>query len=104
MDIIGTSHDTELSEQLRQRLAVQKRNVSTRFLSNSSNSGVRSAAHGPAEADQTLEIMMSDLDPEVMKIFTKQVSATAAEATRVGNPFKTLFFFYVSRDLLICLI
>jgi len=35
-----------------------------------------------AAADQTLEIMMSDLDPEVMKIFTKQYSATAAEATR----------------------
>jgi len=35
------------------------------------------------EPDQTLEIMMSDLDPEVMAIFTKQVSANAAEATRV---------------------
>jgi len=89
-DSLGTSHDTELSEQLRQRLAVQKRNVSTRFLSNSSNSGVRSAAHGPAEADQTLEIMMSDLDPEVMKIFTKQVSATAAEATRKSKIDKIL--------------
>lgn len=35
------------------------------------------------EPDQTLEIMMSELDPEVMKIFTKKHTETAAEATEV---------------------
>jgi hypothetical protein len=52
----------------------------------------------PSEADQTLEIMMSDLDPEVMKIFTKQFSANAAEATQV---FFHLIMFQCSVVLLI---
>ena len=58
-----------------------KRNISSQRYSiggmgrgNSSNNN---------EPDQTLEIMMSELDPEVMKIFTKQCSANAAEATQV---------------------
>ncbi|XP_063244008.1 S-adenosylmethionine decarboxylase proenzyme isoform X2 [Bacillus rossius redtenbacheri] len=34
------------------------------------------------EADQTLEILMSELDPEVMSIFTRDESSSAAEATR----------------------
>ncbi|CAL8130114.1 unnamed protein product [Orchesella dallaii] len=33
------------------------------------------------EPDQTLEILMTDLDPKVMEIFTKNVCATAKEAT-----------------------
>ena len=37
---------------------------------------------GPAEPDQTLEILMSELDPEVMSIFTREECSTAAEATR----------------------
>jgi len=34
------------------------------------------------EADQTLEIIMTKLDPEVMKIFTREVSSSAKEATK----------------------
>ena len=34
------------------------------------------------EPDQTIEIMMTHLDPEVMSIFTRDVCSTAAEATR----------------------
>lgn len=37
---------------------------------------------GPAEPDQTLEILMSELDPEVMKIFTREECSSASEATR----------------------
>ena len=36
-----------------------------------------------SEPDQTIEILMSDLDPEVMDIFTRVASANAAEATKV---------------------
>jgi S-adenosylmethionine decarboxylase len=38
---------------------------------------------GIPEPDQTLEILMSDLDPEVMNIFTREESSSAAEATQV---------------------
>lgn len=38
---------------------------------------------GASEPDQTIEILMSDLDPAVMDIFTRATSKTAAEATRV---------------------
>lgn len=38
---------------------------------------------GVPEPDQTLEILMSDLDPEVMAIFTREESSSAAEATQV---------------------
>lgn len=34
------------------------------------------------EPDQTLEIIMTKLDPEVMKIFTKEVSESAEDATK----------------------
>ncbi|KAH9637023.1 hypothetical protein HF086_007386 [Spodoptera exigua] len=37
---------------------------------------------GLMEPDQTIEILMSDLDPAVMDIFTRQYSADAAAATR----------------------
>ena len=33
--------------------------------------------------DQTIEILMSELDHEVMEIFFKSSSATAAQATKV---------------------
>lgn len=33
--------------------------------------------------DQTLELMMTELDPNVMQIFTKQHSANANQATQV---------------------
>lgn len=35
------------------------------------------------DADQTFEIIMTDLDPEVMKIFVKGTCLTAEEATKV---------------------
>ncbi len=65
--------------QLRQRLQLHKRPVAMRSTRNYGGSAL--AAN--VEPDQTLEIMMSDLDPDIMKIFTKEVSATAAEATQV---------------------
>lgn len=34
-------------------------------------------------ADQTLEILMTQLDPNVMQIFTKEHSANANQATQV---------------------
>lgn len=34
------------------------------------------------EPDQTLEVLMTDLDPKVMSIFTKKNSSSAAEATQ----------------------
>jgi len=34
-------------------------------------------------ADQTLEILMTNLDPDVMQIFTKEQSANATQATQV---------------------
>jgi S-adenosylmethionine decarboxylase len=79
-DSLGPHHDTDLADQFRQRLAVHKRNAG-RF---------PSIRGHPPEADQTLEIMMSDLDPEIMKIFTKQVSADAAEATKKSRIDKIL--------------
>lgn len=36
----------------------------------------------PEEPDQTLEIMMTDLDPEIMSIFTKEECLNATEATK----------------------
>lgn len=35
------------------------------------------------QSDQTIEILMTDLDPDVMAIFTKEESKNAAEATEV---------------------
>uniref|UniRef100_A0A1B6L689 S-adenosylmethionine decarboxylase proenzyme n=1 Tax=Graphocephala atropunctata TaxID=36148 RepID=A0A1B6L689_9HEMI len=36
----------------------------------------------PPQPDQTLEVLMTDLDPEVMKIFTQEGSSSAADATQ----------------------
>ncbi|XP_032519221.1 S-adenosylmethionine decarboxylase proenzyme [Danaus plexippus] len=41
--------------------------------------------HQSSEPDQTIEILMSDLDPAVMDIFTRATSATAADATRASG-------------------
>lgn len=38
--------------------------------------------------DQTLEILMTQLDPNVMQIFTKEQSANASQATRVLNNYQ----------------
>lgn len=35
------------------------------------------------EPDQTLEVLMTDLDPNVMSVFTKKNSSSASEATQV---------------------
>lgn len=78
--------DCALSEQLRQRLQLHKRPVAMRSTRNYGGSAL--AAN--VEPDQTLEIMMSDLDPDIMKIFTKEVSATAAEATQKSGIDKIL--------------
>ncbi|XP_063537453.1 S-adenosylmethionine decarboxylase proenzyme [Cydia strobilella] len=45
----------------------------------------REAAGALPEPDQTLEILMSDLDPEVMDIFTRAASADAKQATKVSG-------------------
>ncbi|XP_073988956.1 S-adenosylmethionine decarboxylase [Rhodnius prolixus] len=42
------------------------------------------------EGDQTLEILMTDLDPKVMNIFTKKHSASAPEATKESGIDKIL--------------
>lgn len=42
------------------------------------------------EPDQTLEIIMTKLDPEVMKIFTRDVSSSAEEASKLSK-IDTLF-------------
>ncbi|XP_046406065.1 S-adenosylmethionine decarboxylase proenzyme isoform X1 [Ischnura elegans] len=42
----------------------------------------KSIDEGLHEPDQTLEILMSDLDQRVMNVFTKEFSSTAAEATQ----------------------
>lgn len=54
------------------------------------NPFTRRAPHQPLppvieEPDQTLEILMTDLDPEIMSIFSKEESLNATEATKVGR-------------------
>lgn len=44
-----------------------------------------SSGCGASEPDQTIEILMSDLDPAVMEIFTRAYSGDAAQATRVSR-------------------
>lgn len=39
---------------------------------------------GNMEPDQTLEILMTDLDPKIMRIFSKEVCKSGQEATLVG--------------------
>lgn len=48
------------------------------------------------EPDQTIEILMTDLDPEVMAIFTKEECKNGAEATKVMNLFDLSPFFPVN--------
>ncbi|XP_013381055.1 S-adenosylmethionine decarboxylase proenzyme isoform X2 [Lingula anatina] len=45
------------------------------------NPQLTSPGRGVIEPDQTLEVLLSGLDPEVMKIFTTEVSKTATQAT-----------------------
>lgn len=50
-----------------------------------------SAGCEASEPDQTIEILMSDLDPEVMSIFTRAHSETAAQATKVRHRWYIVF-------------
>ena len=36
------------------------------------------------DPDQTIEILMTELDPKIMEIFTKAQSASSREATKVS--------------------
>lgn len=45
----------------------------------------RLTAQQQIEPDQTLEILMTDLDPNVMSIFTKEECLNATEATKVSH-------------------
>lgn len=93
------SSDDSLDLRTMNLSGLNKRNVAQRYSIGSGLNTGRGA--NIAEPDQTLEIMMSELDPEVMKIFTKQFSATAAEATQVRPVLIQLFvervtyFFFV---------
>lgn len=43
------------------------------------------------DPDQTIEVLMTDLDPQVMEIFTKEASVDANDATKVGfNQFSSM--------------
>ncbi|XP_014294802.1 S-adenosylmethionine decarboxylase proenzyme [Halyomorpha halys] len=53
----------------------------TKIISNN-NIDEPSGKRRKLEPDQTLEVLMTDLDPKVMSIFTKKNSPTAAEATQ----------------------
>jgi len=75
-------YETDIRAGLNLPAGLTKRNTIQRY-PNGLGCGGRGPVHS-TEADQTLEIMMSELDPEVMKIFTKKCSATATEATQVS--------------------
>lgn len=45
------------------------------------------------KTDQTLEVIMTELDPEKMKIFYREFTDTAAEATKVMLEFESKFVF-----------
>ena len=45
------------------------------------------------EPDQTIEILMQDLDPKIMEKFSKKNVANGKEATLVGLYFLSLIFF-----------
>ncbi|XP_057374410.1 S-adenosylmethionine decarboxylase proenzyme-like isoform X1 [Daphnia carinata] len=79
------SSDDSLDLRTMNLSGLNKRNVAQRY-----SIGMGRGQTNSSEADQTLEIMMSDLDPEVMKIFTKQFSANAAEATQKSGIDKIL--------------
>lgn len=42
--------------------------------------------HSPRQLpDQTLEVLMTELDPQVMRIFTQEGASSAADATQVSE-------------------
>ena len=51
---------------------------------------------GVQEPDQTVEVLMQDLNPEVMDIFTKKVSRDGKEATMVCICFLAVFYNLIS--------
>lgn len=50
------------------------------------------------EPDQTLEILMTELDPDIMSIFTREECLNAAEATKVRS---VLFLLFPHNQILI---
>lgn len=48
------------------------------------NSDLIESIQAPPDPDQTIEILMTELDPEIMSIFNKDESNTANEATEVS--------------------
>lgn len=48
-------------------------------------SGIKGLVGGIQEPDQTLEILMTHLDPKIMTIFTKESSKSGMDATIVRN-------------------
>lgn len=49
------------------------------------NSNLIESIQAPPDPDQTIEILMTELDPKIMSIFTKDESNTAKEATEVRS-------------------
>ena len=49
------------------------------------------------EPDQTIEILMQDLDPKIMEKFSKKNVADGKEATLVSISFIQLFYFLNSK-------
>lgn len=48
------------------------------------------------KTDQTLEVIMTDLDREKMKIFYQEYTSSAAEATKVRFPWDSRLHFFCS--------
>lgn len=65
--------------------------------------GVANCKQLEKESDQTIEILMTELDPEIMSIFTKEECASGVEATEVMNIFyfKNIFMNFM---IFFCLI
>ncbi|XP_014244634.1 S-adenosylmethionine decarboxylase proenzyme [Cimex lectularius] len=57
---------------------------------NNNNSNNNNTDNIEIEPDQTLEVLMTDLDPQVMSLFTKNSCSTAAEATQKSGIDKIL--------------
>lgn len=57
-------------------------------LNNNNNSMIIESLQVP-DPDQTIEVLMTDLDPKIMALFTKENSSDAKEATQVRFKFKS---------------
>lgn len=52
-------------------------------LNNNNNNSVILESLTIPDPDQTIEVLMTDLDPDIMSIFTKEECTDAKEATQV---------------------